>query len=107
MEGIMFMEVDVEKESLELLEEQMFEMSKQAGVAGNRQWGLDAGSHQDDWNPYGGLPEHWDLQNYTAGDDECLEGPNYKAVEKIQPITQSGHKTRPKPKPRAKRAKKT
>ncbi|KAF9523701.1 hypothetical protein CPB83DRAFT_748813, partial [Crepidotus variabilis] len=54
----MFMEVDVEKESLELLEEQMFEMSKQAGVAGNRQWGLDAGSHQDDWNPYDGLPEH-------------------------------------------------
>ena len=31
----------------------MFEVSERAGIAGNHQWGLDAGDHQY-WNPYDG-----------------------------------------------------
>jgi len=29
----------------------MFERSALAGIAGNYQWGLDAGDHQEGWNP--------------------------------------------------------
>ncbi|KAF9562489.1 hypothetical protein CPC08DRAFT_609038, partial [Agrocybe pediades] len=50
---------DVDKECLEAFEEIMFENSKLAGIAGNYQWGLDAGDHQDGWNPYAGLPEYF------------------------------------------------
>jgi hypothetical protein len=38
--------VDVDKESLERLEEEMFQRSVLAGIAGNYQWGLNAGDHQ-------------------------------------------------------------
>jgi hypothetical protein len=34
----------------------MFERSARAGAAGHYQWGSDAGSHQDGWDPYEGLP---------------------------------------------------
>ncbi|TFK34965.1 hypothetical protein BDQ12DRAFT_580868, partial [Crucibulum laeve] len=50
---------DVDLECLAALEEQMFENSVAAGVAGNQQWGLDAGSHMDRWNPYSGLSSQW------------------------------------------------
>ena len=33
--------------------------SQVAGIAGEYQWGLDEGDHQDAWNPYDGLPDHW------------------------------------------------
>ncbi|KAG1899605.1 uncharacterized protein F5891DRAFT_1037402, partial [Suillus fuscotomentosus] len=36
-----------------------FELSLAAGAAENEQWGKDAGTHQDQWNPYEGFPEHW------------------------------------------------
>jgi hypothetical protein len=36
----------------------MFEKSQQAGTAGNWQWGLDAGDHQERWNPYEGLASY-------------------------------------------------
>ncbi|KAF9540660.1 hypothetical protein CPC08DRAFT_612377, partial [Agrocybe pediades] len=50
---------DIDKECLEALEEIMFENSKlAASITGNYQWGLDAGNHQDGWNPYTGLPEY-------------------------------------------------
>ena len=49
---------DIDKECLALLEERMFEWSLEAGVAGEQQWGLDAGDHQH-WNPYAGLPPEW------------------------------------------------
>ncbi|KAG1896367.1 uncharacterized protein F5891DRAFT_958746, partial [Suillus fuscotomentosus] len=52
------MDVDVDLECLSILEQRMFELSLAAG-AGNEQWGKDAGTHQDRWNPYEGLPEHW------------------------------------------------
>ena len=40
--------------------------SERAGKAGNRQWGLDVGDHQDGWDVYAGLPEHW---NHGDGAD--------------------------------------
>lgn len=68
---LLWQEVDVECECLNKLEEEMFERSRAAGIAGEYQWGLDAGDHQDTWNPYNGLPDHWihgdRLENY---DDE-------------------------------------
>lgn len=65
--------IDVDKESLDSLEEEMFEVSARAGVAGHYQWGLDAGCHQDDWCPYQGLSclNHGDYKN--LGDDEELQ----------------------------------
>ena len=69
---LLWQEVDVDRECLTKLEEEMFERSKAAGIAGEYQWGLDAGDHQDTWNPYDGLPSHWvyaeRLENYD--DDE-------------------------------------
>lgn len=56
---LVWQEIDVERECLEKLEEEMFERSQAAGIAGEYQWGLDAGDHQDAWNPYDGLPYHW------------------------------------------------
>ena len=56
---LLWQEVDVERECLAKLEEEMFERSRAAGIAGEYQWGLDAGEHQDAWNPYDGLPYHW------------------------------------------------
>ncbi|KAJ7441030.1 hypothetical protein B0H11DRAFT_1640926, partial [Mycena galericulata] len=37
----------------------LFEDSCAAGCAGNRQWGLDVGPHQNGWNPYADIPAHW------------------------------------------------
>ena len=65
---LLWQEVDVERECLTKLEEEMFERSRAAGIAGEYQWGLDAGDHQDTWNPYDGLPDYWvhtdRLENY-------------------------------------------
>jgi len=48
--------VDIGKECLERLEEEMFGESEQAGIAGHRQWGLDAGDHQNGRDPHLGTP---------------------------------------------------
>lgn len=64
-------DIDVEKECLEQLEEEMFEVSFRAGKAGNYQWGLDSG-HHDNWNPYANLPAEWKVGDYV-GDEEELE----------------------------------
>jgi len=56
--------------SLILLEEEMFERSSLAGIAGNYQWGLDAGDHQDGWLPYAGTPEHWNHDDRESEDDD-------------------------------------
>ncbi|KAG1894512.1 uncharacterized protein F5891DRAFT_1255199 [Suillus fuscotomentosus] len=54
------MDVDVDLESLGI---RMFELSLTAGAAGNEQWRKEAGTHKERWNPYEGLPEHW---NYAV-----------------------------------------
>jgi hypothetical protein len=61
--------VDVERECLERLEAEMFEVSARADVAGNYQWGLHAGQHQD-WDPYSSLPEHWNHRDREGSDSE-------------------------------------
>ncbi|KAJ7127204.1 hypothetical protein C8R44DRAFT_617728, partial [Mycena epipterygia] len=48
---------DVDHECLGLLEQWMFESSDRAGIAGEEQWGLDAGKNQGGWVPYTGLPK--------------------------------------------------
>jgi hypothetical protein len=63
-------EIDVDKECLERLEEQMFERSERAGVAGHFQWGLDAGTHQDSWDPYNMLPTEWDHGDREGSETE-------------------------------------
>ncbi len=44
--------VDVDMEALVILEKRMFDTSEDAGIAGNHQWGLDIGMHQDNWYPW-------------------------------------------------------
>ncbi|KAG1888421.1 hypothetical protein F4604DRAFT_1532189, partial [Suillus subluteus] len=48
----------------------LFKKSAQSGSAGNYQWGLrlDAGNHQDGWDPYAGLPSHWNHEDCNEGD---------------------------------------
>ncbi|KAL0960361.1 hypothetical protein HGRIS_011985 [Hohenbuehelia grisea] len=57
--------VDVDRECLHIFEERLFERSARAGVAGHHQWGCDTEGHQNGWNPYEGLPEEWDHEDYT------------------------------------------
>lgn len=49
---------DIAKESLQRLEEEMFENSLRAGIAGNEQWGLDIGPVQRGFYPYLDLPAY-------------------------------------------------
>ncbi len=58
--------VDVDMEALVVLEKRIFDTSEHAGIAGNHQWGLDVGMHQDGWFPWSNRgPE---------GDKEAREG---------------------------------
>ena len=66
---LLWQEVDVERECLAKLEKEMFERSEAAGIAGEYQWGWDAGDHQDAWNPYDGLPDHWIHSDRPKNDD--------------------------------------
>lgn len=63
-------DVDVDKEALYNLEELMFENSMAAGMAGNEQWGLNVGDHQEGWNPYMGLPDGWNVGDRVGSDSE-------------------------------------
>ena len=65
-----YYDVDVDKDCLGRLEELMFERSERAGIAGNCQWGLDAGDHQERWNPYRGNPESWDHRDHVDSEGE-------------------------------------
>lgn len=62
--------VDVDLECLSNLEERIFENSFEAGVAGNQQWGLDVGPHQNHWEPYVGLPSSWIHEDREEHDSE-------------------------------------
>ena len=63
-------EVDVDKECLEYLEEEMFERTDRTGPSGNWQWGLDAGHHQDGWDPSFGVPKTWEGKTREGSDTE-------------------------------------
>lgn len=64
--------VDVDREAISALEARMFAQSAEAGVAGNCQWGLDTGPHQDNWYPYIHGPESW-TENARVGLESELE----------------------------------
>ncbi len=51
----------------------MFECSANAGSAGNYQWGLDAGPHQNDWNPYEFVPFEWDDGTYEPESENEIQ----------------------------------
>ncbi|KZP27480.1 hypothetical protein FIBSPDRAFT_730615 [Athelia psychrophila] len=56
MDSDLILPVDVDGECLADLEHLLFENSAAAGLAGNQQWGLDAGPHQHNWDPYVHFP---------------------------------------------------
>ncbi|KAJ6516560.1 hypothetical protein C8R47DRAFT_960861 [Mycena vitilis] len=58
---------------LNVFEERLFEYSLAAGRAGNQQWGLDAGPHQDNWNPYANIPAHWNHDDRENESESELE----------------------------------
>lgn len=62
--------VDVDKECLAILEEKMFEVSSREGKASLWQWGLDAGDHQDAWDPYANLPSAWNFGDIDYEEDD-------------------------------------
>ena len=63
--------IDIDAESMETLEEEMFEHSNRTGPSGNEQWGLDVGHHQDGWNPYSGVPKTWHEKKREGNEAEC------------------------------------
>jgi hypothetical protein len=64
-------EIDVDRECLEALEEEMFERSEHTGVSENQQWGLDVGHHQDGWDPVFFVTETWDEKKREGSESEC------------------------------------
>ncbi|EGO03967.1 hypothetical protein SERLA73DRAFT_175673 [Serpula lacrymans var. lacrymans S7.3] len=50
----------------------MFEVSSQVVTAGYYQWGLDAGEHQDNWDPYANLPSYW-VRDDFEGEESYLK----------------------------------
>ena len=64
---------DVDGECIRALERRMFEQSEAAGLAGFYQWGLDAGDHQNAWDPYANIPHDWNAGDlYPEDMDELL-----------------------------------
>lgn len=45
-------DTDIDMFALHILEDRMFDQSYSLGLAALSQWGLDAGDHQQKWNPY-------------------------------------------------------
>ncbi|ESK89820.1 hypothetical protein Moror_868 [Moniliophthora roreri MCA 2997] len=74
--GPLPLKFDIDQDLLARLEDKMFDMSKEAGPAGNWQWGLDVECHQDDWHPNTFFIVKWSDQ-YVGDNDELLMGPNY------------------------------
>ena len=64
--------VDVDAECIRAFERRLFEISMAAGEAGFYQWGLDAGDHQDGWDPYNHIPSDWNVGDMYPDDMEEL-----------------------------------
>ncbi|KAF8903683.1 hypothetical protein CPB84DRAFT_1746080 [Gymnopilus junonius] len=97
-------DVDVAKECLYILEEEMFEVSTRAGKAGFFQWGLDAGHHQDGWDVYANLPPQFNRANYKGNDEDLEPGPDF--IEYVPPIKAVNRELIQKPRPRPRPIKK-
>ncbi|KZV85155.1 hypothetical protein EXIGLDRAFT_263749 [Exidia glandulosa HHB12029] len=94
---------DIDTFALYILEQRMFDQSVALGPAALSQWGLDAGEHQQRWNPYADGPTH---DEHTAAGWDCdseeydtllTRGANFeRSTSPIGPasdaITQEQHK---------------
>ncbi|TFK82623.1 hypothetical protein K466DRAFT_499985, partial [Polyporus arcularius HHB13444] len=61
----------------------LFEFSPESGDAGFYQWGLDAGHHQDGWEPFNLLDSRWFTADYPENAEELLEA---SLLQLIQPL---------------------
>lgn len=67
--------VNVDRECIMTLEEWMFiSECVEAGKAGNQQWGLDAGDHQSNWDPYNDTPNYMIKQTRSDPEEERVVG---------------------------------
>ncbi|KAF9018937.1 hypothetical protein BDZ89DRAFT_1044208 [Hymenopellis radicata] len=107
-----FHPIDVRLEAIAMLEDCMFSRSD-AGIAGNCQWGLDGGHHQDGWSAYQDELHRpsW-TDKFRAGSySELVPGKNFvhlttrgETPPQRPPIRA---KSRPKPRPTRKRIKRS
>ncbi|KAK0435039.1 hypothetical protein EV421DRAFT_1716984, partial [Armillaria borealis] len=67
--GTNFTIINIDLEAHEIFEFRLFSQSEEAGVAGNQQWGIDVGCHQDNWYPYS--TDHDD--DYRFGTESKVE----------------------------------
>ncbi|KAF9049132.1 hypothetical protein BJ165DRAFT_1387020 [Panaeolus papilionaceus] len=95
-------DTDVDRECLYRLEEDMFEVSARAEMAGYYQWGLDCGHHQDNWDPYLNLPESWNIGDHMFDEDLLETGPSYIQYEAAIKQQDVAWGTVNKPQPRQK-----
>ncbi|KAK0477806.1 hypothetical protein IW261DRAFT_1420657 [Armillaria novae-zelandiae] len=76
--------VDVDMEALILLEMRMFDRSEDAGVAGNHQWGLDVGMHQDSWYPWRNDGPEGEKNSCEGNESELEVGPDFDQEELVK-----------------------
>ncbi|KAF8996285.1 hypothetical protein BDZ89DRAFT_1171659 [Hymenopellis radicata] len=104
-----FHPVDVDLEAISMLEDRMFSRSNAAGIAGNCQWGLDAGHHQEGWSPYQDEVDRpsWTDDLRTGSESELVLGKNFVHLTKRgeTPLKQVAVPAKPRPKPRPTRKK--
>ncbi|KAJ7587306.1 hypothetical protein C8J56DRAFT_1051611 [Mycena floridula] len=92
--------VDIVLEALKGLEERMFEYSQAAGIAGNKQWGLDPGPHQDDWSPFITLHSQDGYKPYIEGVFDLKCSRNYcddQVDMPVRPPPPTSEDSRPRP----------
>ncbi|KAG1757858.1 hypothetical protein EDB19DRAFT_1822813 [Suillus lakei] len=79
--GSSYWHTDVDLECLASLEARALEDSEEAGLAGNQQWGLDAGQHHRRWNVYLNVPNEWVLGRENSESEfevrKILRGPSF------------------------------
>ncbi|KAK7446054.1 hypothetical protein VKT23_014677 [Stygiomarasmius scandens] len=106
--------VDVELEALKILEYWMFNLRDEAGEAGNMQWGLDNGMHQNGWNPWDVYAPECEIGYKRRVSPEAQQGPNYdyeedarfqeQIIEAQKRVEQLRLANRPKPRPLKRRS---
>ena len=62
--------LEKEDESIQWASRLMFERTDRTGASGNFQWGLDAGHHQDGWDPSFCVPKTWEGKIREGSDTE-------------------------------------
>ncbi|KAK0432697.1 hypothetical protein EV421DRAFT_2000250 [Armillaria borealis] len=68
-------------DALVLLEKRMFDTSEDAGIAGNHQWGLDIGMHQDNWYPWNSPGPEEEKETHEGNQSEIEVGPEFDQEE--------------------------